>query len=231
MRRCENGLQKHYAPGWSFLAATVLVILFMAGCSNRQPEDPAPGAQLAVSEIGIIVGCTTQLPSTVTAGSAADSQTTWSSRDPTKATVSRGGLVTGVSPGTTTIAAATATDAKAPSYEVTVYERKTGWFPAPSARCNVDDGDPYFAETSADEGDQLVKGLRSAAQGSILGDITLPEEVLAIEGMSGKRYRFLINNIVKKVKNPRYLGGPKSDFHNGYFLSVLAKGAATEAQK
>lgn len=51
----------------------------------------------------------------------------------------------------------------------------------------------------------LVTRTRTALERAIHGDTKLPAEVLTINGMSGRKYRAFINNLVQELPGARYL--------------------------
>lgn len=51
----------------------------------------------------------------------------------------------------------------------------------------------------------LVKAVRHSLEQAIAGVTKLPPEVLAIRGMSGRKYRCFINNLIGEICEPRYL--------------------------
>ena len=53
--------------------------------------------------------------------------------------------------------------------------------------------DPYF------------KKIYTSFEKSIALESKLPEWVLNLDGLSGKKYRHMINNLIALIKNPRYL--------------------------
>lgn len=73
---------------------------------GTEPTVPVTGVSMSVASTTIYVGNTYTLRATVTPSNATDRSVTWSSDDPSVATVSNG-VVTGVSPGTAVITATT----------------------------------------------------------------------------------------------------------------------------
>lgn len=51
----------------------------------------------------------------------------------------------------------------------------------------------------------LAEAVKSAFDDALAYKGKLSPEVLAIQGMSGKKYRYFINNLIEKVQSPRYL--------------------------
>ena len=51
----------------------------------------------------------------------------------------------------------------------------------------------------------LVAAVKAAMVGATRLESKLPPEVLAIEGMSGRKYRHFINNLIAALERPRYL--------------------------
>ena len=92
----------------------VAALLVLAGCGGG--DGPTPPA-VTVSAVGItpvtatlVVGETQTLTSTVNGSAGVSQAVTWSTSAPTIATVSQQGVVTGVGPGSATIAAASVAD-------------------------------------------------------------------------------------------------------------------------
>jgi hypothetical protein len=52
---------------------------------------------------------------------------------------------------------------------------------------------------------QIVQIVRGALKRAIAGETRLPVEVLSIVGMSGRKYRSFVNNLIENLPNPRYL--------------------------
>jgi hypothetical protein len=53
--------------------------------------------------------------------------------------------------------------------------------------------------------DTIVVAVKEALQKAIVGVGKLPEDVLAMEGMSGRKYRLFINNLIEALVSPHYL--------------------------
>ncbi len=51
----------------------------------------------------------------------------------------------------------------------------------------------------------LIAKVRGALQRAIANDGKLPMEVLALQGMSGRKYRLFINNLIASIEDARYL--------------------------
>ena len=51
----------------------------------------------------------------------------------------------------------------------------------------------------------LASMVKRAFDQAIAGTTKLPPEVMAIRGMSGKKYRTFINALVESLENPKYL--------------------------
>jgi hypothetical protein len=51
----------------------------------------------------------------------------------------------------------------------------------------------------------LVSKIKTALLRAVGGDGELPEAILAMEGMSGRKYRIFINNLIKSLDDARYL--------------------------
>jgi len=54
-------------------------------------------------------------------------------------------------------------------------------------------------------GDSLSKNLKLSLNKSLALETKLPNEIKFMSGMSGKKYRYLINNFISMTKNPKYL--------------------------
>ena len=50
-----------------------------------------------------------------------------------------------------------------------------------------------------------AKNLKSSLEKSLALDSKLPDEIKFMTGMSGKKYRYLINNLVSLIEDARYL--------------------------
>jgi len=82
---------------------------------------PVTSVSLDKTSDSVIVGDTTALAATVSPDNASDKTVTWSSSDPSVATVDQNGVVTGVSTGTAVITATTEDGSFTASYTVTVF--------------------------------------------------------------------------------------------------------------
>lgn len=65
--------------------------------------------------------------------------------------------------------------------------------------------DMHLAVVETKPSNWLVPMLRTSLNRAILEDGKLPPELLALEGMSGKKYRIFINNLIEAVDDARYL--------------------------
>jgi hypothetical protein len=61
------------------------------------------------------------------------------------------------------------------------------------------------AVTSGDFSRPASQALKAAFKAAITGDSKLPAEIRAMKGMSGQRYRTLINTLIEALDRPRYL--------------------------
>jgi hypothetical protein len=77
----------------------------------------------------------------------------------------------------------------------------------PIGECNTMEPHMTLLETSKRIGsaDKLVESVRHALDLAIAGVTKLPPEVLAISGMSGRKYRYFINSLVEGLPTSRYL--------------------------
>jgi hypothetical protein len=64
---------------------------------------------------------------------------------------------------------------------------------------------PHLAIVETSQINPLVTKVKSAFQRALLGEGTLPEAVLALSGMSGRKYRLFINNLIGSLMDARYL--------------------------
>jgi hypothetical protein len=65
---------------------------------------------------------------------------------------------------------------------------------------------PEHVETAGDpDASALTRTVREAFDDALIRRGKLPAGVLDINGMSGRKYRFFINNLIERVENPRYL--------------------------
>lgn len=55
------------------------------------------------------------------------------------------------------------------------------------------------------EASHLAAHVGMAFDKALAGNSELPEEVLALDGMSGRKYRMFINNLMREIDDPRYL--------------------------
>jgi hypothetical protein len=51
----------------------------------------------------------------------------------------------------------------------------------------------------------LVDGVQESLQAAIAERVELPAELLALPGMSGRKYRAFINSLIRSLEDPRYL--------------------------
>jgi hypothetical protein len=58
---------------------------------------------------------------------------------------------------------------------------------------------------SGDETSELAVKIKSALDKALADDHKLPNSVLRLHGMSGKKYRMLINNLIASISDARYL--------------------------
>ena len=91
----ENGVVTGVAPGFTWLIATTVDGGYNALC-KIQVVIPVSGIELNKTETTIRVGKTETLVATVTPEDATDVEITWTSSDPSIATVDENGVVTGV---------------------------------------------------------------------------------------------------------------------------------------
>jgi hypothetical protein len=61
------------------------------------------------------------------------------------------------------------------------------------------------SSSAVDAGSELSQVVRQALERALTGTTKLSPEVLAIAGMSGRKYRCFINNLVEQLPAPRYL--------------------------
>ena len=64
-------------------------------------------------------------------------------------------------------------------------------------------GKPELVSTETEA--EFVQTVKTAFGEAMACIGKLPESVLAIEGMSGKKYRYFINNLIQNIKDPRYV--------------------------
>jgi hypothetical protein len=62
-----------------------------------------------------------------------------------------------------------------------------------------------FVEVLGNKKLKLSKSIQAAYDKAIKDESKLPEWVLTLNGMSGKRYRHFINNLIESIDSPRYL--------------------------
>lgn len=65
--------------------------------------------------------------------------------------------------------------------------------------------DPFVTMLSHTTNNPLVAKVEAALQRALAGDGKLPPEVLGLEGMSGKKYRLFINNLIESIDDAHYL--------------------------
>ena len=84
-----------------------LGLLLVASCKDKESPPPKKVASIAIapSSASVAVGLTQQLTTTVEPSDAEKKEVTWSSSDPSKASVDAAGLVTGLTKGVVTITA------------------------------------------------------------------------------------------------------------------------------
>jgi len=58
---------------------------------------------------------------------------------------------------------------------------------------------------SGDETSEIAVKIKSALDKALANDHKLPEGILTLIGMSGKKYRMLINNLIASISDARYL--------------------------
>jgi len=64
--------------------------------------------------------------------------------------------------------------------------------------------DPYV-EIQGDHDNEYAKLIKKAYADAIEDRSNLPDWILNMRGMSGKRYRHFVNNLVSLIPDPRYL--------------------------
>ena len=101
-----DGLITAISPGTTIITATTQDGNFTAQCSVTVAAIPVIGISLNKSTVSITINDTEQLTATVLPEDAADKAVSWTSSDPSVATVTDG-LITAISPGTTIITATT----------------------------------------------------------------------------------------------------------------------------
>jgi SAM-dependent methyltransferase len=74
-----------------------------------------------------------------------------------------------------------------------------------SSRIPAEAGEPYITETIAGATSALTGPVQGAFEKAFAGRGEIDPGVLAIQGMSGKKYRLFINNLIKQLEHPRYL--------------------------
>jgi len=65
--------------------------------------------------------------------------------------------------------------------------------------------EPQITRISRTSASPLVASLQAAFNQALAGHCELDPAVLEMDGMSGKKYRMLINHLIKGLENPRYL--------------------------
>jgi uncharacterized protein YjdB len=106
-----------------FTTVTTVVLLIVAGCNGFFVDPTLTAITVTPSTPSITVGATQQMVATGTfndGSTSALTSVTWSSSDSTVASVSSGGLVTGVKAGTASITAASGTVSGSTSVNVTL---------------------------------------------------------------------------------------------------------------
>jgi hypothetical protein len=64
---------------------------------------------------------------------------------------------------------------------------------------------PYIEIIESGIESDFIEAIKIAYLKTISGDSKLPDWILKLNGMSGKKYRIFINNLVEIIKNARYL--------------------------
>ena len=72
---------------------------------------------------------------------------------------------------------------------------------------NLTNATPFepFVEIVGNKRLKISKYIQESYEKSIKDESKLPEWILTLNGMSGKRYRHFINNLIEKLDDPRYL--------------------------
>lgn len=142
-----------------------------------EPEPvPVTGVNLNKTNLELEVGASEQLMATITPADATNKSVTWSSSDPSVATVDASGNVKAVNAGTATITVTTADGGKTAACAVTVTAAPTD--PAPGDSGNGSGGSPSYAvdtNASSNHGTVTVKPSR-AEKGDTVTITTKPDE-------------------------------------------------------
>jgi hypothetical protein len=91
----------------------------------------------------------------------------------------------------------------------------------------------------------LASKARLALERAMVLDGKVSQDILALEGMSGKKYRYFVNNLIESMEDLCYLeigvwagstptldglqppvDRNSGDWHNGYLIAVLCKSSA-----
>jgi hypothetical protein len=72
---------------------------------------------------------------------------------------------------------------------------------------NLTDATPFepFVEIIGNKKLKISRYIQESYEKSIKDESKLPDWILTLNGMSGKRYRHFINNLIEKLDDPRYL--------------------------
>ncbi len=124
----SEGLVTGVAAGTAVISVTTIDGGKTATCSVTVQEKvvPVTGISLDATSLALFVGDTRTLIATVSPPDATDSSVTWSSSDPSVATVSLSGVVTARKAGSAVIAATTVDGGKTATCQVTVKVPTTG---------------------------------------------------------------------------------------------------------
>ena len=149
------------------------------------------GVQLSSNSIDIFEGKTQQLAATVLPDTATNKNVTWSSEDPTIATVSSSGLVTAVKAGTTNIIVTTVDGAKTDTCAVTVdIDTSNEIVEGGNARVYIANNRIYIQSAEAEtihiygiNGSLVYTNNKPEGEASF--DINTQESILIVKGNSG----------------------------------------------
>lgn len=64
---------------------------------------------------------------------------------------------------------------------------------------------PVPVITTSEDSSPFIRIIKAALADALDNKGKIPEELLTMEGMSGRKYRYFINNLVQNVKDARYL--------------------------
>ena len=120
----SNGEVTGVAPGAATITASIGNL--SAECTVTVKAVPVESVSLDQTELSLDRGKTAQLTATVAPADATNQSVTWTSSDPTVATVDMNGLVTAVAPGSATITVTTTDGEKTATCAVTVTIPVTG---------------------------------------------------------------------------------------------------------